>query len=99
MDTRLQLLARTLGLVALASCSDPFHFNGTPVPPEEEEICASSEEWLPDTPAVPMFKPLPHPAGECPFYRGGWQNFLIATQPDANGTPAIRFYPTIDDVF
>jgi hypothetical protein len=99
MDTKLQFLARTVGLVALTSCSDPFHFNGTPVEPEEEEICASSDEWLPNTPALPMFKPLPHPAGECPFYRGGWQNFLIATQPDANGTPAIRFYPTIDDVF
>ena len=31
-----------------------------------------------------MFKPLPHPASECPFYRGGWQNFLVATQPDAD---------------
>ena len=31
-----------------------------------------------------MFKPLPHPATECPFYRGGWQNFLVATQPDAH---------------
>jgi hypothetical protein len=85
--------------VALASCSDPTGFQAPKVDPGEEEICASSEEWLPTTPGVPMFRPLPHPAGECPFYRGGWQNFLIATQPDANGTPAIRFYPTIDDVF
>jgi hypothetical protein len=100
MDAKLQLLARTAGLLALASCSDPIKgFDGTPVPPPEEEICASSEEWLPTTPALELFKPLPHPAGECPFYRGGWQNFLVATQPDDKGVPAIRFYPTIDDVF
>jgi hypothetical protein len=48
---------------------------------------------------VEAFKPLPHPETECPFYRGGWQNFLIATQPDATGRPALLGYPTIDDVF
>ena len=46
-----------------------------------------------------MFEPLPHPAGECPFYRGGWQAFLVAMQPDASGTPAIVSYPTIDVVY
>jgi hypothetical protein len=99
MDPKLKFLARSLGLLSLASCADPFKFDPGKVEPEPEEVCASSEEWLPNTPALPMFKPLPHPAGECPFYRGGWQNFLIATQPDAKGVPAIRFYPTIDDVF
>jgi hypothetical protein len=97
---RLKLVVPLLGLSALASCGDPFKFDGTPIEPEPEEICASSPEWLPDTPALEMFKPLPHPAGECPFYRGAWQNFLIATKPaDAKGTPAIRFFPTIDDTF
>ena len=46
-----------------------------------------------------MFDPLPHPASECPFYRGGWQNFLVATQPDGSGAPAFLSYPTIDTVF
>ena len=41
------------------------------------------------SPPVEMFKPVPHPAGECPFYRGGWQNFLVAMQPDATGKPAL----------
>ena len=47
-----------------------------------------------------MFKPLPHPATECPFYRGGWQNFLVATQPDADRQARADDldYPTIDDV-
>jgi hypothetical protein len=101
MHAKLDVLARTVGLLALASCSDPTKgFDGTPHPPEEEEICPSSADWLPNTPGLPMYKPLPHPAGECPFYRGGWQNFLIATQPiDDRGTPAIRLYPTVDDVF
>jgi hypothetical protein len=99
MDAKHTLLAPALGVLALASCSDPLKFDPTPIEPPEEEICAASADWLPDTPALPMFKPQPHPAGECPFYRGGWQNFLRATQPDENGIPAIRFYPTIDTTF
>jgi hypothetical protein len=86
-----------VGLACLAACSDPYPPDTTP--PEEEEICAASADWLPDTPGMQLFKPLPHPAGECPFYRGGWQNFLIATQPDAQGVPAIRSFATIDDTF
>ena len=46
-----------------------------------------------------MFQPLPHPATECPFYRGGWQNFLVATQPDADGRPGDSDYPTIETLF
>jgi hypothetical protein len=92
-------LTRALAFIVLGSCSDPFRFDGTKVVAEPEEVCPASEEWLPDTPALPMFKPLPHPASECPFYRGAWQNFLIATHPDDRGTPAIRFYPTVDDLF
>jgi len=92
--------------VTLLGCNDPF-------PPDTTdhslEDCAASEEWVMDaggaytqTPELPMFKPLPHPTTECPFYRGGWQNFLRATQPtDAAGKPAVatNAYATIDDVF
>jgi hypothetical protein len=90
-----------LGLAALAmlasGCSDPFGFSAEAV--EGPEVCAASREWLPNTPPLDQFKPLPHPATECPFYRGGWQNFLVATQPDAEGNPAILSYPTIDTMF
>src|SRR5919197_921870 len=86
-----------LGVVALAACSDPFPFDakakpGPPVePPEEEEICEATDAWLPVTPDMEQFNPPPHPEGECPFYRGVWHNFLIATQPDpATGRPAIQ---------
>ena len=87
------------------ACSDPFSFDasatsaGALQEAEEEEICASSEEWLPNTPPLALFKPLPHPAGECPFYRGSWQNFLVATQPDAEGNPNFLEWPTITTLF
>jgi hypothetical protein len=89
---------KALAIASLTACSDPFGF---PVveEEEEEEPCPATREWLPNTPPVDLFKPLPHPAGECPFYRGGWQNFLVATQPDAEGRPAFASYPTIDTVF
>ena len=80
----------------VASCSDPFHFDPSSQAPE---ICPASREWLPQTPPLALFQPLPHPASECPFYRASWQNFLIATQPDASGAPAFLAYPTIDTVF
>jgi hypothetical protein len=68
-----------------------------------EEICASSMDWLPQTPPVSMYLPQPHPDSECPFYRGAWQNFLIALQPtsttDPSGKPAILSYPNVDSVF
>lgn len=87
------------GALALASCSDPFHIDTTSTGGALED-CAASSDWLPTTPAISQFKPLPHPATECPFYRGGWQNFLIAMQPtDSQGTPALFSYPTIDTVF
>jgi hypothetical protein len=89
-----------IGVLLLASCSDPFHIDTTASGGGALEDCAASSDWLPNTPAVDMFKPLPHPVTECPFYRGGWQNFLIAMQPvDAQGTPAIFSYPTIDTTF
>ena len=87
----------------LGGCSDPAPPNakptiGDPVVRELED-CAASEEWLPATPPVPLFKPLPHPTTECPFYRGGWHNFLVAMQPDASGKPALLSWPTIDTTF
>jgi len=86
-----------LGFLAVGSCNDPFGFD--PSPMEGPESCPASVEWLPTTPPLEMFKPLAHPETECPFYRGGWQNFLVATQPDATGRPALFGYPTIDVVF
>jgi len=99
------LSAWALGVTALAGCNDPFKPDTTD---HSLEDCAASEEWLLDsggaytqTPPVEMFEPLPHPTTECPFYRGGWENFLMATQPDATGKPALvtSAYPTADDVF
>lgn len=44
--------------------------------------------------------PLPHPAGECRFYSQSWQEFLIATQPDAaTGKPAFLNWNTIENTF
>lgn len=100
--------ASSVGLLLLAACSDPFSFDPTArgtaalqdgEEAEAEEICPSSEEWLPNTPPLDMFKPLPHPASECPFYRGSWQNFLVATQPDDEGRPDFLNWPTIDSLF
>lgn len=101
-----------LGMVALcaplASCGDPLPFdNGRvdagmpPVSPAANvnEDCPADDTWLPNTPFVRMFTPPPHPDTECPFYRGAYQNFLIATQPLANGDPALVQYATLDDVF
>lgn len=91
-----------LGSLAFAGCSDPSAVDTTAriqVNPPEFENCAASEEWLPMPPPIQMFRPLPHPTTECPFYRGGWHNFLIAMQPDANGRPALLDFPTIDTAF
>jgi hypothetical protein len=101
------LSACVLGLISLVGCSDPMPPTVVklprPVGQVELEDCAGSAEWIPEdggpTPPLRQFLPLPHPAGECPFYRGAWQNFLIATQPDANGEPFVKAMPTIDDVF
>ncbi len=102
--TAVSLFGLALGA---AGCKDPFPPNTTPTPGLED--CGASLEWLMDgsgayqpTPPLTLFNPAPHPTTECPFYRGGWQNFLVATQPtDANGTPAFvtSTYPTIDNVF
>jgi hypothetical protein len=58
--------------------------------------------WFPVTPPMQTgggCKPLPHPAGECLFYQLSWQEFLIATQPDATGKPAFLGWNTIDNTF
>jgi hypothetical protein len=87
-------------LSLMVACSDPLGLDTTRTQaPDAPEICPASEDWLPATAPLPMFNPLPHPATECPFYRGGWQNFLVAMQPDEQGQPALLRYPTIDSVF
>ena len=89
----------SLALVQMA-CNDPTKPDFTPVEVEGEEICEASADWLPKTPELPQFLPVPHPAGECPFYRSGWQNFLVAMQPTgADGHPAMLDFPTIDTTF
>jgi hypothetical protein len=94
------LIGATALVAAAVGCQDPHPIDTTPVTIDAEEICEAGADWLPATPAVDQYLPLPHPATECPFYRGGWQNFLIATQPvDATGTPAFVRYPTINTVF
>jgi hypothetical protein len=92
-------------------CSDPTSFNTARVAADGGsggglnalDDCPANPAWLPmdggSPPAVQMYEPLPHPATECPFYSGGFQNFLIATYPDSNGDPAIASYATIDDAF
>ena len=84
-QSRLILRACSVGIVlGMLSCKDPGSIDVTPQPPDELEDCPASAEWLPNTPEVTMFTPAPHPTTECPFYRGVWQNFLLA--PGLNST-------------
>jgi hypothetical protein len=101
-STSHRLLGATVLVASVAlgaACTDPTKVDTIPVPPDELEDCPASMEWLPNTPPLTMFMPAPHPTTECPFYRGVWQTFLIALQPDATGRPALMSYPTIDSVF
>jgi hypothetical protein len=111
-DLGLRGAAAIAALALTAGCSDPTSFSNSKVlPPTTTDVntpmapeqCAGSADWLPANggppPAQQMFEPLPHPSSECPFYRGGWQNFLTATHLDANGDPAIASLATIDDLF
>jgi hypothetical protein len=67
------------------------------------EDCPADGTWIPAdgglTPPVPMVEPAPHPDTECPFYRGAYQNFMIAGAPKANGDPALVDFATLDDTF
>ena len=97
----------------VASCTDPTGLNiakvggsssGTPIIQVSfNENCAAGDDWIPGNggppPPVRMFEPTPHPDTECPFYRGAYQNFLIATTPEANGAPALLRYATLFDAF
>jgi hypothetical protein len=95
------------GAGALPSCKDPTSFSAAPrvaasstaAAVVANEDCPISAEWFPTTPPVRMFLPTPHPDTECPFYRGAYQNFLVATQPDSQGRPALLDYATLDDAF
>ncbi len=95
---------------ALVSCSEPMHFDNSRVGADAGDtqlapqgLCPADPAWLPANlgppPPVKMYPFATHPAPECPFYIGGFQNFLIAAYPLANGDPALVTYPTIDDVF
>jgi hypothetical protein len=115
MDGNLQIAIRlstaVLAIAVLPSCKDPLPINSSRMqdagqaaartPPNED--CPADPTWLPADgglpPPVRMFEPLPHPDTECPFYRGAYQNFLIATQPLANGDPILVNYATLDDAF
>lgn len=68
-------------------------------------------DWIPGPgqppPPVRMFTPVPHPDTECPFYRGAYQNWMIAMNPlgssagptQSPSDPALVDYPTLDDAF
>jgi hypothetical protein len=88
-------------------CNNPAGYEQT-----FNEECMPSDDWIPGPglPPVPvrMFTPPPHPDSECPFYRGAYQNFMIAMNPLGSGAgavgqqpsdPLIVNYPTIDDAF
>jgi hypothetical protein len=63
---------------------------------------AEIANWLPTTPAMERgggCLPLPHPAGECQFYQQSFQEFMIATQPDAAGKVAFLNWNTIENTF
>jgi hypothetical protein len=101
----------------LVSCRDPtigasFGNVVRPPPPAPlNEDCPAGSDWLPEDgsppPPVRQFVPPPHPDTECPFYRGAYQNFLIATVPlgknagpgQSASDPALVNYATIDDAF
>jgi hypothetical protein len=108
------------GGMALASCKDPTIGAGFADPLSGAAInsflsinedCPAGSDWIPPDgsppPPVRQFVPPPHPDTECPFYRGAYQNFLIATVPLGNnagpgqspGDPVLVNYPTIDDAF
>jgi hypothetical protein len=118
MNRTAHLLA---GVILLASCKDPTigaHFGdkitsidaGPPALTNNED-CPAGSDWLPEDgsppPPVRQFTPPPHPDTECPFYRGAYQNFLIATVPLGSkagpgqqpSDPALVNYPTLDDAF
>lgn len=110
------------GVVPFASCKDPtidstFNTGIIPVGGDPRlslnEDCPAGDDWFPmdgsPTPPVRQFTPPPHPDTECPFYRGAYQNFLIATAPlgksavtavgQSPSDPMLVNYPTIDDGF
>jgi len=75
-----------------------------PLPDGDEATCPPNvtdlNQFLPVTAPVNGCTPLPHPGSDCPFYFFSWQNFLIATQPDAQGKPAfLSSWGTIETVF
>src|SRR5215831_4762443 len=106
-----ELLLLACAALVGSSCKDPTVGSGfsKPIGTTNASIgmlaedCPAGDDWLPadgsPPPPVRQFTPPPHPDTECPFYRGAYQNFLIATTPLANGDPAIVRYATLDDAF
>jgi hypothetical protein len=60
--------------------------------------CSADPNWLPKT-AAPRDDNPNSPDVDCPFYQAAWQHFLLATQPDASGSPALFSYKNIQDLF
>jgi hypothetical protein len=88
--------------IQAASAGDDASADTAPKPPNED--CPAGDDWLPMggglPPPVRMFDPPPHPDTECPFYRGAYQNFLIATTPvPGTSDPMLVNYATLDDAF
>src|SRR5262245_31148080 len=74
-----------------------------PLPDGDEATCpphvTDLNQFVPVTAPVDGCTPLSHPGSDCPFYFFSWQNFMIATQPDAQGKPAFLSWGTIENVF
>jgi hypothetical protein len=105
MDARpdVRLDARPDARPDTAPVAIPLCPKDPPAPPGGEVSCPAIlqelEPWFPVTPPVKGCKPPAHPETECRFYQFSWQNFLIATQPDATGRPAFLSWGTIENVF
>jgi hypothetical protein len=74
-----------------------------PLPDGAEATCpphvTDLNQFLPTTAPVDGCTPLPHPGSDCPFYFFSWQNYMIATQPDAQGKSALLSWNTIENTF
>lgn len=65
---------------------------------QQLECSATAGEWLPTTPK-PSPDAAPDNPEDCFFYRSAWQNFLVATVPDAADEPAFLKFPNLSTIF
>jgi hypothetical protein len=63
------------------------------------EQLSDLEEWFPETPEVESCAPRPRPSNTCFFYQFAWQHFLVAAEPNAQGTPDFLTWDTVEDLF